>query len=179
MDTKDKWDLLFLFGHTSSFSAFQTLPTFCASNIDCDFNEICASMYTRNFDRNSDNKRSAITLHQNDSHLYYLQLIPTEYHVLPRTGEVRRLLSGYRRFNTLYNELELDKHSAIDIVRLPHSAGNRFPSYLRQRYLYFDIIILIGSFLENKWIVAIQEFAFESYGVFDRHDNYNVVFNIY
>ncbi|ORZ07344.1 hypothetical protein BCR42DRAFT_152614 [Absidia repens] len=184
MDTQDKWNLFFLSGRSGSSNTFEVPPTFVASDICWDQFGQFVEDQPCNFDTNGINGSSAITLHHNhDLHLYYLQLVPKEYYVLPKDHmddfDLARMISQHQKM--LFNHLKLDKHCLIDFVCLHQYNVKGIPKGMNNRYDELNIVKLIGSFKENKWTLCCIPWADGTKGPKDRYNNddYGTVFNIY
>ncbi|CAO3601298.1 unnamed protein product [Absidia cylindrospora] len=171
MDTNDKWHLLFLSGNKHASNTFEVLPTFCASTLfwrDVD-------TYITEYPCNTSS--APITLHHT-GHLHYLQLTPLEYYVKYNEND---LSESPRHQNALYNHLQLDKHSVINIVYLTQYDLNALPPDMRDDYLNRNNIALIGSFEENKWVLYYPGWYFEpsKFNHIINGDDSGTVFNIY
>ncbi|CAO3601312.1 unnamed protein product [Absidia cylindrospora] len=176
MDTKDKWTLLFLSGNNYATNTYQVLPTFCASNIYWQALEISVEGYPYNYDMN--NESSAITLHRtNHLHLNYLRLTPKEYYIDTKPFDEDMAPKAKK---TLYNHLQVDKDSLLDIVILLPYVRKPQPKVDLELELKLSGVVLIGSFVENKWTFCDAKYPF-SLECVDRHynDDHSTVFDIY
>ncbi|CAO3601272.1 unnamed protein product [Absidia cylindrospora] len=177
MDTKDKLTLLFLAGCEPPSSAYEDhgllllLPTFATPTLSkTTFSFFAVPDYPLNFDVANP---STITL---DHYLYYsfLQLTPNKYHVLshPYLGLTTQNYVNPKK-RCLCNAFQLDEDSlTMDIVYVSYFDEARASDNCN--------LWLIGSFVENKWLLSIGGplFAFNKW---DHHDNEDAstVFNIY
>ncbi|CAO3601425.1 unnamed protein product [Absidia cylindrospora] len=176
MDTKDRWNLLFLSGHHRASNTYEILPSFCASNICWDYVDKFVSEYPTNFAKNIS---SPITLSRTKtSKMYYLQLAPLEYYVKQCFYIENDLLYASRQKKTLYENLQLDEHCLIDFVCLPQYDLNAIPFDTRKKYKEYNNIVLIGSFLENKWTLYNLDWTYQI-SKWKRFYNDDTVFNIY
>ncbi|ORZ06447.1 hypothetical protein BCR42DRAFT_427160 [Absidia repens] len=178
MDTRDKWTLLFSSGQWHSSHNFEVLPTFCVSSIYWDQIERFVTEHPCNFDIN--HVSSAITLHHHTNELqqrmYYLQLMPKEYYVKKAFNNEDNF---YISKNTLYNRLQVNKHSIIVIVRVPQYDFNGIAPDNVDKNLKGNTITLLGCFVENKWTLCSS--PQNDFDQWDHHydDENGTFFNIY
>ncbi|ORZ06265.1 hypothetical protein BCR42DRAFT_496419 [Absidia repens] len=188
MDTRDKWNLLFLSGSRTSSVMHGVLPSFCASDIGWAEISTFVEEYPCNFDMHNDQDEgtfSPISLHHQRTkalRLPCLQLIPKEYYVEENTCKVDdSIIFPSRLKETLYNRLQVDQHSSVlDIVFLPQYDEKAIPSSIRKQYARFNCIPLIGCFVENKWMLCRPRSIYQQSECnhYYNHDN-DIVFNIY
>ncbi|ORZ07321.1 hypothetical protein BCR42DRAFT_426059 [Absidia repens] len=199
MTIKDKLNLLFWSGNLYASNKGTILPTFATSTLPLRFengNLTHSKNSLWNFDLNN---TSTIMLlqhhhhhhHQTDSNedgtsrLYYLQLKPLQYFIYDYESENNRNDS----FELDWRRKEIRKRlgisssiittAHIDLVCIP--ALTRYASARAYDQFY---IILVGSFIENKW--TLDQNSLELHvtdpgwipGDND-NDNKSVVFNIY
>ncbi|CAO3601314.1 unnamed protein product [Absidia cylindrospora] len=177
MDTKDKWTLLFLAGNKRSSNSYQVLPTFSSSDIH--WNRFITSGDHGRYNYDMNNASSAITLYRtNHSHLYYLRLKPKNYYVYDKPYHEYH---GSKARKILYNYLDVDKNSRLDIVLLLQYGGET--RSLDNTDCWFLGIEVIGSFVENKWTLCDgiscfdHEYFSQHFGDY-KHDH-GTVFDIY
>ncbi|CAO3599009.1 unnamed protein product [Absidia cylindrospora] len=188
MDTNDKLVLLFSCGIFASRNICEGLPTFATSfvtGLSIDVLE-----YSRTFDLNNE---FTITL-QNDahaSHPHYLRLSPTEYYVKRKPYSEDDISKLRQHKKILRNILQLDAHNfSVDIVcidyfpkKIKESSG--FKGLKEKSTTFDDKIALIGSFVENKWILGNRIVLLGSldynHSEYDHHENSDsdTAFNIY
>ncbi|ORZ07342.1 hypothetical protein BCR42DRAFT_456011 [Absidia repens] len=179
MDTKDKWNLFFLSGY--SLNTVKVLPTFVTPGIYWPRLDRFVEDQPCNFDTNRSNGSSPITLHHNDNlRLYYLQLAPMEYYVLPKDHivdlEYSYIYDEHQK--VLFNHLKLDKHCVIDFVFLHQYNVKGVQKGINNRYDDINNVTLIGSFKENKWILYPQLWSADCSGSRNNRKD-GTVFNIY
>ncbi|CAO3601273.1 unnamed protein product [Absidia cylindrospora] len=183
MDTKDRWILLFLCGSRCSSVMDGVLPSFCASDIG--WNEISTFVedYPYNFDMHNESSSTAIRVQRTkDARLPYLQLTPKGYDVNKNPCLEDNLVYVSRLKNALYNRLQVDLKTVLDIVCLPQYDQKAIPSgSIREKYMRLNSIALVGSFVENKWILCRLKLGYEpsKYNCHDNGDDHHTVFNIY
>ncbi|CAO3601448.1 unnamed protein product [Absidia cylindrospora] len=188
MDTRDKCTLLFLCGNYFATFPDETLPTFATSTINWLYNVGYLAPCALNFDIMPD--ASTITLHRtsDSQQLYYLHLTPMYYYMKQKPYEEQDVSQLKQLTGTLHNYLQLDdkRSLTIDIVRVPYYR-DEIKKYKMQRrpkqlsdHLKNTEINLVGSFVENKWILGFKTPDFDP-SEWDRHDNNenDTVFNIY
>ncbi|CAO3601311.1 unnamed protein product [Absidia cylindrospora] len=176
MDAKDKWTLLFLAANKNASNTYQVLPTFCASNID--WNDLANYVQGNAFKYDMNSESSTITFHHtNNLHLYYIRLTIMEYYVYDGPDDLYKYPKAKK---TLYNHLQVDKDSLLEMVLLhPHDGKARSPLYMEEDCYDYGIS-LVGSFVENKWTLCDETSIFEV-EYFHRHynDDHSTVFDIY
>ncbi|ORZ06467.1 hypothetical protein BCR42DRAFT_427186 [Absidia repens] len=196
LDTKDKLTLLFSCGFWASQKVCEGLPTFATSSvfdIDTDGSLYpCPSdlAHPCTFDLNND---FSIRL-QHDAlayHLRYLHLSPKEYYVKRKPYNEGVMSKVCQHKKTLCNLLQLDVNRfTLDIVYIDYfpKATRESSGFqeLKERLTFseYKAIALIGSFEENKWILAnryIYLRSIDNLSTCDHQDNTDhvTVFNIY
>ncbi|ORZ07365.1 hypothetical protein BCR42DRAFT_397282 [Absidia repens] len=181
MDTKDKWTLFFLSGHRHSSNSYEVVPTFVASNIYWEKIYKFVDDQPCNFDISDESCAIQLCRTKNSS-MYYIQLTPKEYYVQKQKLHNSEYLSdAYQHKKMLYNHLQLDKHSLLDIVFLPQYDIKSIASDIRERYTIYNGVALIGSFIENKWTLcdvywnsSIYEYECSHYYNKDNTTHFNI-----
>ncbi|CAO3601404.1 unnamed protein product [Absidia cylindrospora] len=169
MDMEDKLTLLFLLGNTLSSKRFESLPTFATSAIDWTdmlpetvvFKKKC---YRHNFDPDHASNVALTLTHENR---HCLCITPREYFIFHPTQVIPRALLASAKKTNLFSDaqLELDYlgNCLLDLVSIA-SFFTRDMMKSRSKEFYWHRIYLLGSFVENKWVLC-------SFGkMFDRND---------
>ncbi|CAO3588717.1 unnamed protein product [Absidia cylindrospora] len=184
MDTKDKLALLFLVGKNyDSESTAQILPTFATPKIDQYFGDLFHGGYPLNFDLLNNatitimpRAAAAATAHQRYD---YLQLTPLKGYSVASKPYRNEDLIRYEKLQKKVLSHHFQLHD-IDFVQLTPYDKNALSHDEKYRCSTSEIY-LVGSFLENIWILTFQNYFFDKSYSWDYYDNEDTrtVFNIY
>ncbi|ORZ04117.1 hypothetical protein BCR42DRAFT_497124 [Absidia repens] len=178
MNIKNKLALLFWSTHENAIKN-DVLPTFATSTLPAEFqlgiflNII--SHYPCNFDLNNP---STITFHHHkqqtnnnrqqddddDCHRYFLRLIPEKYHVMHHHNLPEAAIYLLRDSIPICKRLGI-YHAfteTLDIVAIPAFPTSGFHSTCDEFYHLQSFILLVRSFVENKWMIPCKHYAYDT-----------------